>query len=449
MTHRKEYETMKKLLALVLSITMCLSLAACGSGSTTPAETTATPQPASEAPADTAAASEGGKNIVWAGWSGEEEATKDIFQRMMQTYTEATGNTVTWVGWTWADTAQQLLIRSQGGEQLDLAQADIGIFNTVAAADILADWNEILGKDYLEQNFEQSALSVGNIGGKQLGLPWSMAAITMVYNPEILSAAGWDAVPTTVAEFEQCMADIKAKDPSIIPYAVSTKDATCAGDFMPWLWTFGGAVFGEDGSVSIQSDAAVECVKWYQKLMEKGYIAMDTGRGEARQMFAQGKVAFYDDAVVAKGQAVNNGVAPEDVVKVCSAMKRPVLNAGDAPQSTMWGHMLVTFKNSACQAEAAELAKTLVSDEVAMDYFENNGMPPVTKSAAQKDEVKNDAYLNGFVSATATARLEETARMTNASEIKSVLTEELQYALLGQKTAEQAVADMAARLNAL
>ncbi len=440
---------MKKLLALVLSITMCLSLAACGSGSTTPAETTATPQPASEAPADTAAASEGGKNIVWAGWSGEEEATKDIFQRMMQTYTDATGNTVTWVGWTWADTAQQLLIRSQGGEQLDLAQADIGIFNTVAAADILADWNEILGKDYLEQNFEQSALSVGNIGGKQLGLPWSMAAITMVYNPEILSAAGWDAAPTTVAEFEQCMADIKAKDPSIIPYAVSTKDATCAGDFMPWLWTFGGAVFGEDGSVSIQSDAAVECVKWYQKLMEKGYIAMDTGRGEARQMFAQGKVAFYDDAVVAKGQAVNNGVAPEDVVKVCSAMKRPVLNAGDAPQSTMWGHMLVTFKNSAYQAEAAELAKTLVSDEVAMDYFKNNGMPPVTKSAAQKDEVKNDAYLNGFVSATATARLEETARMTNASEIKSVLTEELQYALLGQKTAEQAVADMAARLNAL
>ena len=76
-------------------------------------------------------------------------------------------------------------------------------------------------------------------------------------------------------------------------------------------------------------------------------------------------------------------------------------------------------------------------------------MPPVTKSMAAKDEVKNDAYLNGFLQATATARLEETARMANASEIKTIITEELQYALLGQKTAEQAVADMAARLNAL
>lgn len=39
--------------------------------------------------------------------------------------------------------------------------------------------------------------------------------------------------------------------------------------------------------------------------------------------------------------------------------------------------------------------------------------------------------------------------MTNASEVKSVITEELQATLLGQKTAEQAVADMESRLNVL
>lgn len=439
----------RKLFAMLLAGTMALSLlAGCGSGDTPPAASQGGGD-ASQAPADSTAPEGGSTEIVWAGWSGEEEASKDIFQRMMETYEKASGNDVTWVGWTWADTAQQLLIRTQGGEQLDLAQTDIGIFNTVAAAGVLADWNDILGKDYMEATFEQSSLSVGNIDGKQLGMPWSMASITMVYNPEILSAAGWDKVPVTIDEFEQCLADIKAANPDVVPYAVSTKDATCAGDFMPWLWTFGGAIFNEDGSVALNSEAAAACVQWYQKLMEKGYIAMDTGRGEARQLFAQGKVAFYDDAVVAKGQAVNNGVAPEDVVNVCSAMPRPVLKQGDAPQSTMWGHMLVAFKNSEHQAEAAELAKTLISDEVALDYFENNGMPPVTKSAAGLDQVKNDAYLNGFLNSTATARLEETARMTNASEVKTVITEELQYALLGQKTAEQCVADMAARLEAL
>lgn len=261
--------------------------------------------------------------------------------------------------------------------------------------------------------------------------------------------AGWDAAPATMEEFEQCLADVAALGGDIVPYGVSTKDDTCAGDFMPWLWTFGGAIFGEDGSVTIDSEAAVACVQWYQDLLAKGYIAMDTGRGEARQLFAQGKMAFYDDAVVAKGQAVSNGVAPEEVVNVCSAMPRPVLKAGDQPQSTMWGHMLVIFDKSEYKQQAADLALTLVSDEIAMDYFTNNGMPPVTTSASQKEEVTSDAYLSGFISATATARLDETARMTNASQVKSVITEELQYALLGQKTAEQAVADMASRLEAL
>ena len=56
-----------------------------------------------------AAAVAEGANIVWAGWSGEEEATKDIFQKMMDTYEAETGNTVTWVGWTWATVLKMLI----------------------------------------------------------------------------------------------------------------------------------------------------------------------------------------------------------------------------------------------------------------------------------------------------------------------------------------------------
>lgn len=217
---------------------------------------------------------------------------------------------------------------------------------------------------------------------------------------------------------------------------------------MPWLWTFGSSVFNADGSVNLDAKA-VETVKWYQKLLASGYIKMDIGRGEARQLFAQGKMAFYDDAVVAKGQVVSSGVSPEEVVNVCSAMPRPVLNAGDQPQSTMWGHMLVIFNASKNKDSAADFAKYLVSDGIALEYFEKNGMPPVTKSAAASDVVKNDSYLNGFLESTVTAKLDETAWMTNANEIKSIITEELQAALVGQKTAENAVAAMKSRINSL
>ena len=166
---------------------------------------------------ETVAPPSGKTSLVWAGWSGEEEASKEIFGRMMSQYESASGNDVTWVGWTWADTAQQLLIRLQGGEPLDVAQVDIGIFNTIAQTGTLADLNEVIGKDYLEANFPASSLAVGNVLGEQLALPWSMASISMVYNPEILKKAGWDRVPTTLAEFEKCLADVKALGNDIVP----------------------------------------------------------------------------------------------------------------------------------------------------------------------------------------------------------------------------------------
>ena len=75
-------------------------------------------------------------------------------------------------------------------------------------------------------------------------------------------------------------------------------------------------------------------------------------------------------------------------------------------------------------------------------------MPPVTNSAANTEEVLNDEYLKGFIDATATAKLDETARMTNASEIKTIIVEELQRTLLGQTTAEECVENMRTRLNA-
>ena len=73
---------MRKMLALSLSALMAVSLlAGCGG---TPAST-----------GDSGSGSTEPVNIVWAGWSGEEEVSKEIFQRMRTTYEEASGNTVT------------------------------------------------------------------------------------------------------------------------------------------------------------------------------------------------------------------------------------------------------------------------------------------------------------------------------------------------------------------
>ena len=91
---------MKKGLVLALAMLLC-ALTVFASGSS-----------------ESKAPSSGPRTIVWAGWSGEEEASRDIFAKMRSQYESSNGNKVEWVGWTWADTAQQILIRLRADSSL-------------------------------------------------------------------------------------------------------------------------------------------------------------------------------------------------------------------------------------------------------------------------------------------------------------------------------------------
>ncbi|KAF1303557.1 ABC transporter substrate-binding protein [Enterococcus sp. JM9B] len=419
---------MKKIFGSLLLLGLSLSLYACGSNN------------------NNSDSKDSSKKIVWAGWSGEEDSTKATIKEMINSYNEDSDSKVSWVGWPWKDTQQQLIIRNQGSEQLDMAQVDIGIFGALADMGVLEDINSIADKKELSEKYEESALKVGQVDGKQLGMPWSVASIGMVYNPELLKAVGYNEPPKTVAEFEDCMKKLKEKNPDIIPYGLATKEETMSTDFQPWLWTFGGKIV-KDGKVTIDNDKAVEATEWYKDLLEKDYIQMNMTRFDARQLFAEGKLAFYDDAISAKGIALQNGMAEESLDESIRPMARPVLNEGDEPQSAMWGHLLVVFKKSENKEAAMDFIEHIVSEEQALNYLESNGMPPVIKSALESENVKKDTWTSEWLNYSQTGQRLEFAIESNGSELNNVLVEELQGILLEQKDIDSGLNDAKSRLE--
>lgn len=433
---------MKKLAALVLAGAMAMSAAACGNSGSSGASSAAP----SGGTAGSGAAVEKA-NLVWAGWSGEEDSTKAIVKEMIDSYNAKGGSQVSWVGWPWADTQEQLVIRNAGSETLDVAQVDIGIFGALSEMGILADMNDLMGKDYLAQNYDEAALKVGQVDGKQLGMPWSIASIGMVYNPSLLARVGYKAPPKTIAEFEDCMKKLKAADKDIIPYGVATKEATMATDFQPWLWTFGGKLLDGGGKVAVKSDAAVKAMDWYKSLKDKGYLQMNVTRADARQLFAQGKIAFYDDAIASRGVAKSNGIAEADLGNKIKPMERPVLKDGDTPQSAMWGHLLVVFKKSQHQKQAVDFIKHVVSEEESLKYLKSNDMLPVLKTALSSGEVKNNEWDSTWAAITKNGKTLEFAKKSNGTELNNIIVEELQGVLLGQKTSAAAVDSLDQRLN--
>ena len=387
-------------------------------------------------------------DLVWAGWSGEEASTKPSIEEMIRSYNEGdSGNTVTWVGWPWAEMAQQLVIRLQGGEALDIAQLDSGMFSTIFQMDVCYTVEELFDEEFLD-TLSDVGLDYGTtMDGKRVGIPWTMASIGMLYNPELLAAVGWDAPPQTLEEFETCCAALKAYDPDIIPYGLSTKDATATADFQPWLWAHGGSIFNNDTLV-INSDETIKTLTWYQKMAEAGYIKSNMSRFDARQLFAQGKIAFYDDVVGSRSTAIANGVPEDRINDVIAPMLRPVINEGDTPNSTTWGHILVVFKNSSDPQAAADFIKHVLSDEMSLLYFEQAAQLPVTESALNADIVKNDQWCNTWASITATGRKNELMIHPYSAALNNVISEEIQAVIVGQKTPEEAAASMETRMLA-
>lgn len=388
-------------------------------------------------------------NLVWAGWSGEEEANKETIKEIIDIYNNSTDmSEISWVGWPWANTLQQLIIRTQSNQDLDVAQVDMAWLATLAKMDVLVDLNEILGEDWMKENLSDASLNSGNIDGKQLAVPWTQASIGMVYNPTILKNAGVDKVPQTVDEFEAALKKIKEYDKDIIPYAAATKEAgSIAKDVNAWFWTFGGQYIDDDGEVVINSEANEKALTWYKGLKDKGYIAMDLTRFDARQLFAQNKVAFYDDAILARGIAKSNGVLEDNLNETIKPMERPVLKEGDKPQSTLWGHQLVIFKSAKDKEKAGDFIKYLISEETSIKYFEASGSVPVMKSAINSEKVKNDNWSSEWLKITETGKKAETQKFENDSQLATIITEEIQNTLLGAKTPKKALEDAQMRLE--
>jgi multiple sugar transport system substrate-binding protein len=386
--------------------------------------------------------------MVFSGWAGEEENSRPIIDQMINTWNEAEElTTVKWVGWPWGKTFEQLTIRSQGGEDLDIIQSGFSWALALDEMGAVLEIDDVFDKAYLDENFNEGALSTGIIDGKLKAIPWTLASIGTLYNPTILKNAGVDKVPVTIAEFEDALAKINAYDSELITYGFCTKGGTLTADFLPWLWTFGGEVVDSDGNVTINSPQAVECLDWIASLVEKGYVKMNLDRFDIRTIYAQKQVAFYHDAIMAEGIAATNEVPASELAETIKPMLLPVQKVGDTPQSSLWGHLLLISKNTKNKVKAAEFIKHIIGDELSLAYWKKTGMLPVINSAMANSEVQNDPWSSAWIEITKGGKMSELNAYSQANEMTNIIAEELQAALIGSKTSQKALDDAKVRIE--
>lgn len=436
-----------KLVSIMLLALSLVFVSACSSngGNSTdkPQESTQPDKTATEPTAEPA------QKLLFVGWSGEQELAGPPIKSYMKSWDEANApDSISWMGWPWGQTLEQLLIRGQGKEAMDVAQVDIGWLKTLNDAGLLLDMNTAFDQKWLTDNYSEAYLKMGQVDGKQVALPWTVAATSLVKNPSILQAAGITQDPATIEEFEAALKKIKASNKDVVPYAFDTKDEEMSTDFQVWLKMFGSDVFDDSGKVIINNEGGVKAVTWMKSLLDQGLVKMDIAKYDARQLFIQGKAAYIDDSIIIKGNVRSAGVADADLPSKVSPALRPVVKAGDAQVSKLWGHMLVIPTTAVAPKKSASFIQHLVGPESALDYFTKVGQLPVVKEAIANEKVQNDPISKGWLELTEFSITSDTERTSIKKVLDKIIVEEVQAAMLGAKQPQKAMDDAASRISA-
>ncbi|WP_020518919.1 extracellular solute-binding protein [Catelliglobosispora koreensis] len=386
---------------------------------------------------------DGVKDFSFTAWSLNEASTKDVLASLVNNYSTSASAKIATSSYPYNDYLNQVLLQMQGGTLTGAVQVDVAWLATLAATGKLADLSTLAGA----ADYTPASLGIGKVNGKQYGIPWTSAGIGLIGNKDLLDKAGVSTEPKTIADFETTLRALKGLGNGVVPWAAMTK-VDQLKDFIAWMWAFGSPVV-KDGKIVVGDDASVEALVWYKKLYDEKLIAPDVNRFDARALFAQGKVGFYEDAIGGKG-AVVKAATDKSLADKLLPVSRPVKNASDKPQHLAWGHALVVLQGTGAAAASRFVTALTSSPSYNSEWFAKTGLPPVTKAGLSAAPVKADAFTAAFTGAIGDyVSADPFWIYPKFAQIQSALANGVQSALIGKASPKDALADAKKQMDAL
>lgn len=295
---------MKKIIALLLVLAMAIGLIACGNNAdvaddttAAPVETTAAANDAADNSEDSAAKPYEGQTIsFWMPpYTGEDQA---YWEERLAIFTEETGCNVEVTIVPWGDMSTKYMAGFMSEEGPDVFYMTNELMYDMVDAGACLELSPYFTE---EEVADQLYWSAGYHLGGQYAAPFSggVSFRGVVFNMEILKAAGVEKAPTTWAEVID--AGLKVKEANLCEYPVlypmAGGNASLLISFFPTLWSAGGDLINEDASaVTLNTPEALAAMQYlYDLTYTHGILPADcTGiDGLAGiELFKEGKVAI-------------------------------------------------------------------------------------------------------------------------------------------------------------
>lgn len=323
-----------------------------------------------------------GKQVVtFANWADAEQNTQPGIEAMIKEFEKENPNiTIKSQPISYTDIEHQLVLQVRSGNTPDVAELQGNYTFSLEATGALQDLSS-----YANSQFQQSVipqeLQLGNINGKLVAIPWTVAPFALWYNKKVMQQAGLPpTAPSTWDELLSDLSTIHKKFPKIIAFGSDSTNRTYGLDQnWPIMKSFGAQPFSGT-TPSADTPAMKDYLNFVRTIAKDGYTPPNRKGGSFRQPAASDQVAFTIDGPYVKGVVQStNHVSDADFYNTWAVAPLPTGPDGKH-YSAPTDHQLAMFSKAKNKDAAWKFMQFLATSSYAVQNYTlkyENSLPPL------------------------------------------------------------------------
>ncbi|MGK7927509.1 MAG: ABC transporter substrate-binding protein [Spirulina sp.] len=356
---------------------------------------------------------------------------------------------VRWVDVPWTAMESKILTAVSARTAPDVVNLNPVFASQLAARNAWFDLDRSISPEarsqYLPNIWQASTLE-----DKSFGIPWYLATQIVVYNRSLLQEAGIDQPPGTYAELAEMAARVKEKTGKY-GFFVSFVPGD-SGEILESLVKMGASLLDEEGKAAFNTPEGKAAFQYWVDLYQKELLppeVLTQGHRYAIELYQAGETALLGTGAQFFPTIENNAPAIAEVSDIApqvtgktgkknvAVMNLVIPRDTDNPEEALKFALFVT--NSTNQLAFAKEANVLPSTQDSVEEYlrelqEKNSLSPLDRASKVGAQQLNEAEV--LVPA-----------MDNLKALQQAIYTNLQAAMLGEKSVEQAVEDAASEWN--
>jgi putative chitobiose transport system substrate-binding protein len=361
------------------------------------------------------------------------------------------GRDVRWVDVPWSAMESKILTAVSAQTAPDVVNLNPNFASQLASRNAWVNLNDVLTQDMRDRYLPKIWLA-NQIGDQTFGIPWYLTTRISFYNKDLLAAAGIEEPPLTYEDLVTVAKQVKEKTGK---YAFFT--TFVPGDSNEVLESFvqmGVTLVAEDGSAGFDSPEGRAAFQYWVDLYEQELLPLEVltqGHQHGIELYQAGETAIIN-------------TSPEFINSI--QQNAPQIAAVSVPSSQITGVTgkknvavmnLVIPKDTDDLETALDFALFVTNTENQLAFAQAANVLPSTVEAVEqyvalldKDAGTDSLTLARQVSAKQLGDAEILIpAQENLTQLQKFIYENLQAAMLGQKSVDEAVKDAAAAWNSL